>query len=139
MKKSATELIAMDSKENGTEFAEKEFRKLIGHTAIFHISVTKFNKEGNNNSLTISKVFPLHNDNYNGEENPKVNYDAPVNYVTPASRIASRNTKITHQISHCSKVYLDRSVTTITEYSNEGENNQPPNKKVCRTSEDKQD
>ncbi|KAF9625774.1 hypothetical protein IFM89_026914 [Coptis chinensis] len=35
MKKEHAELIAMDSKENGTEFAEKEFRKLIGHTAIF--------------------------------------------------------------------------------------------------------
>ncbi|KAF9624916.1 hypothetical protein IFM89_015636 [Coptis chinensis] len=71
MKKSAAELIAMDSKENGTEFAENEFRKLIGHTAIFQIRVTKFNKERNNNSLTIYKVFPLHNDYYNGEENPK--------------------------------------------------------------------
>ncbi|KAF9624920.1 hypothetical protein IFM89_015640 [Coptis chinensis] len=113
MKKSAAELIAMDSKENGTEFAEKEFRKLIGHTAIFQIRVTKFNKERNNNSLTISKVFSLHNDYYNGEENPK--------------------------ISHRSKVHLYGSVTTITEDSNEREDDQPPNKKVCKTSEDKQD
>ncbi|KAF9625982.1 hypothetical protein IFM89_028368 [Coptis chinensis] len=113
MKKSAAELITMDSKENGTEFAEKEFRKLIGHTTIFQIRVTKFNKERNNNSLTISKVFSLHSDYYNGEENPK--------------------------ISHRSKVHLDGSVTTITENSNEGEDDQPPNKKVCKTSEDKQD
>ncbi|KAF9625146.1 hypothetical protein IFM89_019360 [Coptis chinensis] len=67
MKKSAAELITIDSTENGTKFAKKEFRKLIGHTAIFQIRVTKFNKERNINSLTISKVFPLHNDYYNGE------------------------------------------------------------------------
>ncbi|KAF9615941.1 hypothetical protein IFM89_027190 [Coptis chinensis] len=82
MKKSTAELIAMDSKENGIEFAEKEFRKLIDHTAIFQIRVTKFNKERNNNSLTISKVFPLHKDYYNGEENPKVQSISVIRTIT---------------------------------------------------------
>ncbi|KAF9614936.1 hypothetical protein IFM89_021366 [Coptis chinensis] len=133
LQKSAKELLTME--ENGTEIAEKEFGRLIGHTTIFQIRVTRFNKEQNNNSLTISKIFPV-NKIDNTEQNQKDNYDA-----TPSDN-ASRNTKITHQITHHSKAHLDGTVATIIEDSNntnDGEDEQPPTKRICRTNEDNQE